>query len=75
MKFILNTAEFKSAIEKVLKVPSAENVRLSVKRGFCNLCAVNPPYSVTTRITVPKSKTNIDIVLTETKTFAKSMKF
>ena len=74
MKFILNTAEFKSALEKVLKLPSADNVKLSGKSGSYYLSAANTDLFITTRIAA-KSKSSIDIVLPEAKTLAKAMKF
>ena len=74
MKFILNTAEFKNAVEKVLKLPSAENVKLSIKGKICCLCATNATQFITTQITA-KSKANADMLLTDTKTLAKAMKY
>ena len=80
MKFTLNTAEFKSGAEKLLKlspvsnVPATESVRLTIKGKNCCLSATNTTQSVTTQI-VAKSKANVDIVLTEIKTLAKAMKY
>jgi hypothetical protein len=62
MKFILSTSEFKSAAEKILKLPSAENVRLSVKGKTCCLCAANSTQSVKIQISA-NSKANVDIAL------------
>ena len=73
MKFILHTAEFKNAVEKILKIPFTDNVRLTVKGGVCRMCAANAKQFITTQISA-KSKTNIDIALTEIKVLAKSMK-
>jgi len=74
MKIILNTAEFKRALDKVLKLPSADYVRLSGKgSNFC-LSAANTDLFITTRIAA-KSKASIDIMLTDAKTLAKAVKF
>lgn len=80
MKFTVNTNEFKTAMEKVIKttikgnIPVLENIHVTINNSICRLHATD---LITTIISsVPTNTTEvIDFILDDVKNVCKAMKF
>ena len=80
MKFTVNTNDFKTAMEKVIKattkcnIPVLENIHITINNSICRLHATNLRTTVIS--SVPTNTTEmIDFILDDVKNVCKAMKF
>ena len=80
MKFTVNTNEFKTAMEKVIKatmkgnIPVLENIHVTINNSICRLHATNLTTTIISSVPTNTIET-IDFILDDVKNVCKAMKF
>ena len=80
MKFTVNTNEFKTVMEKVIKatmkgnIPTLENIHVTISNSICRLHATNLTTTIISSVPTNTTET-IDFILDDVKNVCKAMKF